>query len=138
MKVVKQFRIILGKGKKRRSVSVGDLTDTGVFIKYVRSSIHFLRKYKAYGISLEVYDELKKTNCNVVEIYDGDNVEKWSAPFNLFKQIGWNWSYGGYEMQRFLEKKWWDIYDENGSRLQKGRREKYLKVDEYSPQQTLI
>ena len=97
-----------------------------------------LKKYQAYGISAEIFEELGELNCKTIEIYDSENKLTWDAPFNLFGTVGWNWSYGEYEMQKFLEKKWWDIKDEKGTIIQKGKIKRGIVVEECSSQLQLI
>ena len=138
MKVVKTFTIKTGKNGRGKTVYVGSLLDTGLFRKNVKSSIHMLKKNQAYGISAEIFEELRELKCKVIEIYDSENKLTWYTPFNLFESAGWNWSYSEYETQKFLEKKWWNIKDEDGTLIQKGKTKRGLVIEEYSPQLQLI
>lgn len=129
--------MIVGKGKKKRKVNIGELTDKRIFRKYVMSSKHFLRKYKAYGISKNIIDDIV-VDCDFIEIYDVDTVTKWVVPFKVFMKKSWPWSYGKFEQQLFLEKKWWDIYNKEDIIIQKGKTEKGMIRKEKTSQLDLI
>jgi hypothetical protein len=93
---------------------VGEMGPDKVFVKFVRFSSHFFRNAKAFGIDEETVKKLCSEGCRQVVIYETENQQRWEAPFALFEKRGWNFKFSGYEMQRFLEKKWWIIYNRNG------------------------
>jgi hypothetical protein len=96
------------KGKR---VMVGELNENKVFIKCVKSSKHYLIKADGYSIASETVRQLKDDGCKKIVLYDIDKDEKWKVSFDVFMKKGWDNEWGGYEKQRVLNKKWWDIYD---------------------------
>lgn len=96
------------KGKR---VMVGELNENGVFIKCVQALKHYLIKADGYSIASETLRQLEADGCKKIVLYDTDNDEKWKVSFEVFMKKGWENEWGGYEKQRVLNKKWWDIYD---------------------------
>jgi len=97
---------INGKEKK-----VGELTERGSFVKCVQKSKHFLREGNAYGIAVDVLNELLEAGCKKVILYEFEKDEKWVVQFNVFMAKSWEHQFPGYEKQKFLAKEWWTIYD---------------------------
>lgn len=118
--------------------NVGELSDDGVFSKRVKSSKHYFRKADAYGIDVEVFDKLGQIGCKKIVILDSDKKEEWETKFETFNAKGWIFSFPGYGMQKFLEKKWWTIIDASGKMSQGGLRVISLPPARIiNPQQTL-
>ena len=128
---------ILKEGRKRAMI-IGTLGDDKIFRKKVKYSKDYLEKYKCYGINKEAIEELKNKGCAQIELLDTENNLIWKVNFNLFIANGWNWTYGKKEEKTFLEKKWWDIFNTNKSRVQKGQKDPLVKTEAITPQLELL
>jgi len=54
---------------------VGELRN-GIYVKRVDPKKHFMRNYQGYGISLSIFEELKKDGCNEIRINTGEDLYK--------------------------------------------------------------
>ena len=97
---------------------LGELVN-GEFIKHVNSSKHYMKVLDTYGISAEVIKNLIG-KCSKISIQVTDTGYVWTVTMEVFLKKSFEKSFGGFEPQLFLPKKYWDIYDYNfdvGNRL---------------------
>ncbi len=54
---------------------VGEMRN-GIYLKRVDPKKHFMKIYRGYGISLSVFEELKRNGCKEVRINTGEDLYK--------------------------------------------------------------
>lgn len=101
--------------------NLGELTPDGVFVKQVIRAKHFLRTGNAYGIDKSLFEKLKEMGCKKIMIVEKETGEVWTVSYEIFYLKGWDFKYNRFEMQRFLEKKWWRIVGKDGL-IQEGKK----------------
>jgi hypothetical protein len=100
---------------------VGALEDDGIFRKDVKFSVHFFRKARAFGISEQVVETLRKENCKSIQITDTEKREIWKTDFEMFDKKSWTMQFDDYEPQKFLAQERWNIEDFFGRIIQTAR-----------------
>lgn len=88
---------------------VGQLFDDH-FVKRAKKSVHLFRKGNAWGISEEVVERLKDTDCDLIIIRESEEAKYYAVKFDVFVENSWVHTFQGFEQQRFLALDWWDIY----------------------------
>lgn len=56
-----------------KNVPVGEMRE-GIFVKRVNPAKHFMKIYQGYGISQDIFDQLKKDGCKEIRINTGDDL----------------------------------------------------------------
>jgi len=126
------FKMKLGN----RVLNLGDYYDDGSFVKRVKASKHMFHQGNAFGIAVNALNKLTELGCKKVILYEMEREEKWEVDFQVFVAKSWFHKFKGYEEQKFLAKKWWDITSKAGLPMQVGQKIEPKKA--VSPQQTLF
>ena len=126
-------RYVMVHGKK---LHVGDYCD-GVFTKRVKSSKHLFRKGNAYAISEKALFQIDKMGCKKIVIKEMEQKETLEVDFGIFMSASWRNSVGGYDIQRFLAKKWFTITSKSGAVVQNGAEIKPVDINNVNQQKLL-
>ena len=62
------------------------MTDSRVYGKVVNRSKHLMKMFQGYGISKEIFDELRKDGCTEIRIREEDTGNVYTVPFSVFDE----------------------------------------------------
>lgn len=72
--------------KNKKGQGIGTLGKDRVFRKGVNSDKHLLKIMDAFGIELDVFNDLKKENCSEIRILDTKTGTIYSAKLDVWKE----------------------------------------------------
>lgn len=92
---------VIVQGKK-----IGTLKEK-IFRKRVKGSKHLMRKLDAWGLDMDVLNELPEDG--EIRILDTDDQKIYSTSVDVFKGVGVAREFGHHGLQMFLPRKYWEV-----------------------------
>jgi len=82
--------------------------ETGIWYIERKKSIHFMRKWKSWGLDYSMYDHLKKNyGISKVIITDLDSGNKVECDYNTIEKVKQIYHFKPHRVQIFVEEKYW-------------------------------